>query len=601
MPDKRAQDLIDLGNRLYTIKLPYDGLCQDIAWQFAPDLADFTRKLVLGEEWCDHVMDSFPIQCSRDLANAISGMMRPKGQPWFRTTTLDDDVDADEDNAQYLEYVTKTIRASLYDARSKFVRATKEADRFWVNFGQAIISIEEARTRDHIVFRNHHLRDCAWLENEVGDVDHLHRKDSMTARAMMRYFRADRLHSDVKKAAEKNPGECYELRVIAMPRDEYDLSEARATKAGKGHVRHRMHGHNRLAGRLPYVLVYVDVDHQTIIREEQRVDFPYIVPRWQRFAQYQYAFSPATMPGLADGRMAQMLGQILLEAGEKSVNPPMVGGEHAVRETNLMAGAISWVDMEYDKKVSDILAPIKMTGDMSTGFEMRKDLREILRASFFLNKLELPEVTGKMTATEVQRRLEEHIRNLLPLFEPMEVEYNTRILDKSFSLLRTMNAFDRRSMPAALSGANITWAFESPIQQAQLRVMVEQAKATWEMQALGGQAGASSPATDPDRVQRDAVRGIGGPASWRLTPAEQQKNAEWRAKAQQLQAMAQHIGGAAEVAGKVGEAAGKLRDGGVLPHLPSAPGSNGQGQGSQARLALPPPSTAPINPAPAPL
>jgi hypothetical protein len=577
--DKRAQDLIDLGNRLFTVKLPYDGLCQELAWQFAPDLADFTRKLVLGEEWCDHVMDSFPIQCSRELWNNISGMMRPKGRPWFKTTTLDDDIDADEENAQYLEYVTKTIRSHLYDARTSFVRATKEADRFWVNFGSPVISIEESRTRDHLFFRNHHLKNCAWLENELGDVDHLHRKDAMTARAMVRFFRSDRLDTEIKKAAEKTPGQEFEIRVVAMPRDEYDSSEAgKSSKGGRGK-------------KLPFVLIYVDVTHQKILREEGRVEFPYIVPRWHRFANFQYAFSPATMPGLADGRMAQMLGQILLEAGEKSVNPPLVGGEHAVREANLQAGAISWVDMEYDKKVSDLLTPIRMTGDMSTGFEMRKDLREMLRSSFFLNKLELPEITGQMTATEVQRRLEEHVRNLLPLFEPMEVEYNTRILDKSFAYLRSMNAFDRGAMPDALSEANITWAFESPLQEAQLRLLVEQAKETWQLEALGDQAGASAPTTNPDKVKRDAIRGVGGPAIWRLTAKEQQAFAEAKAKQAQMAQMAATVGHGADVAGKVGDAAQKLRDGGILPQK-----QEGAGPLPPSRQ-LPPPTTAPINPA----
>lgn len=579
MVDKRAQDLIDLGNRLFTIKQPYDGLCQELAWQFAPDLAEFTRKLVLGEEWNDHVMDGFPQRCSRDLSNNISGMMRPANSPWFRTTTLDDDIDADEENAQYLEYVTKTIRSGLYDARTDFINATKEADRFWVNFGSPVLSIEEARSREHLFFRNHHLKDCAWLENELRQIDHLHRKDVMTARAMVRFFRGDKLDPEVKKAAEKNPGQEFEIRVIAMPRDEYDMSEA-----GKG-------GGGRRGKKSPYVMIYVDVTHQKIIREEGRIEFPYVVPRWNRLGKFQYAFSPATMPGLSDGRMAQMLGQILLEAGEKSVNPPLIGGEHAVRESNLQAGAISWVDMEYDMKVSDLLTPIKMTGDMTTGFEMRKDLREMLRASFFLDKLQLPDVAGdQKTATEIQRIVEEHIRNLLPLFEPMQIEYNTRVLDKTFAYMRHMNAFNRRDMPDALSDANITWGFESPIQQAQFRLMAEQAKETWAMEALGDQAGATSPATNPDKVKRDAIRGVGGPARWRLTKAEQQATAQQKAQAAQQAQLAATVGHGAEVAGKVGEAAQKLRDGGILPQ-------QGQGGPLPANRQLPPPTTAPINPA----
>src|SRR3990167_4131198 len=191
--DAHAKELIDLGNKLFTDKMPFDNLCQEIAWQFAPDLSYFTSKLALGDDWGSDRMDGFPDQVSRELCNALSGMLRR--DPWFRTTTLDDEIDADEESARYLEYVTSVVRRALYDPRSQFVRATKEGDRFYVNFGQAVISVEEMRPADgsnpHLFFRNFHLRDCAWLENEMGEVDHLHRKEVMTARAMVRKFRAD--------------------------------------------------------------------------------------------------------------------------------------------------------------------------------------------------------------------------------------------------------------------------------------------------------------------------------------------------------------------------------------------------------------------------
>jgi hypothetical protein len=38
-----------------------------------------------------------------------------------------------------------------------------------------------------------------------------------------------------------------------------------------------------------------------------------------------------------------------------------------------------------------------------------------------------------MTAREVSVRQQEFIRNLLPLFEPIEVEYNSKLLDKTYS------------------------------------------------------------------------------------------------------------------------------------------------------------------------
>jgi hypothetical protein len=406
--------------------------------------------------------------------------------------------------------------------------------------------MESPRTRDHLFFKNHHLKDCAWLENELGDVDHLHRKDRMQARGIVSQFRSDRVHQSVKDAYEKEPWREFPLHVVVMPSDEYDAIIKDDEGTGK-------------KSKLPYVIVYIDVENETIIKEAGLPEFIYVVPRWVRFSGTQYAFSPAAMTALADSRMAQMLSQIILEAGEKAVDPPLIGKQEIViGEPNIMAGGISWVDAEYDMKLSDALDTIKVDADLRAGFEMRNDVRQMLTKAFYLDKLNLPETGGKMTAYEVSQRLEEHVRNLLPLFEPMQIEYNTRVLDLSFSLLRNMKKFDWSYIPDELSGADFTWAFESPIQQAQDRILVEQFKASLEVLAMGAQSGATAKPLHINVAMRDAIRGVGGPATWRKTVEEQQEEAAAAAQEQQIMSAMQELSQGATVASQVGDAANKL-------------------------------------------
>ena len=564
MSKTRAQELISLGDRLFTKKWQLDNLCQEIAWQFCPDLADFVSPIILGDDWAADRMDGFPEQVSRELSGQLGAMLRPQDKPWFRTTTLDDDLDADEANARGLQYITAIIRRGLYDPNSKFVRAAKETDRFYVNFGQAVMSIEESPlTRDRLFFRSHHLKDCAWMENALGDVDHLHRRDKMTARVMMRSFPESKIDRLVKEAAEKEPTKEFPIRVVVMPADEYDLTSS----GGEG--KHR---------KLPFVVSYIDVDHQKVLKESGLPEFIYVVPRWWRFAQSQYAFSPATMAGLADARMAQMLSQIILEAGEKAVDPPLIGKQEVVvGEPNIMAGGISWVDAEYDQKVSDALEVLKIDADLRVGFEMRRDIREMLTKAFYLDKLKLPETNKDMTAFEVARRLEEHVRNLLPLFEPMQVEYNTRVLDLSFALLRNMNKFDWRRVPQPLLGADITWAFESPIQEAQDRVLTEQFKASLEVLALGKQMGANTQPIHIDKAMRDAIRGVGGPAIWRKTVEEQEQEIQQAMQEKMMQKAMGEAGQVAQIASQAGEAANKL---GFQPSADKMLMAQARGQGA---------------------
>ncbi len=562
--DSRAKELIDLGNHLFTKKMPLNGLHQEIAWQFCPDLAEFTSEITLGEDWASDRMDGYPEQVSRELSNMVGAMLRPQDKPWFKTTTGDDRLDADEAVSRFLESITSTIRRAIYYPNTQFIGATKEADRFYVNFGQGVLSCEEAPgTRDHLFFRNFHLKDCAWLDNELGEVDHLHRKQKMTARALRRKFTESQLHPSIVKAAAKEPHREFEIRVVTLPADEYDdYTTEDGTRKGR---------------KLPYVICYIDVENCKVIRHGGLVTFNYIVPRWHRMTGTQYAYSPATMPALADARMAQMLSQILLESGEKAIDPPMVGKqEMLIGEPTLHAGGISWVDMDHDMSLKDALDVLKIDPDMRVGFEMRRDIRDMLTKAFFIDKMMLPEAGKDMTAYEVSRRLEEHTRNLLPLFEPIQIEYNTRILDKAFALLQNMKKIDFSAMPDELSDADITWAFESPIQQAQQRMLVEQFMETASVLGVGLQAGAAASPVHIDEALSDAIRGIGVPAAWRKTKDEQAAEAEQNAQAAMIENAAAEVGMGAEVAGQVGEAGQKL---GLLPS-----GAAGAAQGGQGAL-----------------
>lgn len=579
MTKAKASELISLGNRLFSKKYQLDNLFQEIAWQFTPDLADFVDPIQLGEDWAADRMDGYPEMVSRELSSQMSAMLRPQDRPWFRTTTLDEMMDADENNARALQYVTSVVKKGLYDPKSKFVRATKEADRFYVNFGQAVISIEESpKTRDHLFFRNHHIKSCAWLENELGDIDHLHRKEKMTARTMVLRFNPNKLHPAVKRAAEKEPFREFEVREIVMPSGEYN--DASGDGSGNSNF-------DRRRNKLPFTRCYIDVENETIIKEDGLPEFIYVVPRWFRFVNSQYAFSPATMSGLADARMAQMLAQIILEAGEKAVDPPLIGKQEIViGEPNIMAGGISWVDAEYDSSLKDALDVIKVDADLRVGFEMRNDIRTMLTKAFYIDKFSLPEPGKNMTAYEVSQRLEEHVRNLLPLFEPMQIEYNTKVLDLSFSLLRNMRKFDWELIPDDLSGADFTWAFESPIQRAQDAIMVEQFKASLEIMMMGMQAGATTKPLDVNTSMRDAIRGVGGPATWRPTIEEQEAEvAQAEQEQQMLQAM-QQLQQGAEVASQVGDAANKL---GLQPpadKVLAAQAKAGGGQGGAGAMPV---------------
>lgn len=543
--DARAKELIDLGEKLFTKKDQLNCMHQAVAENFYVERADFTSPFNLGDDFAAHLMDSHPAMLRRELGNSISAMLRPRDRPWFRMSTMDDDMDEDEVNAAFLEYATKKMKKSIYDPRTKFIRATKEADHDFVTFGQAVISVEESPTRDHLFYRGFHLRDCAWLENNINEVDHLHRKDKMTARKMGMSFKEAKLDRTVKEAMKKNPGQEFNIRCIVMPSDEYDYSKSDGKRGGK---------------KLPFVCVYVDADNCKVIKEGGLADFNYVVPRWHTISGWQYAFSPCTVIALPDARMAQMMARIILESGEKAVDPAYAADAESVREMNIQSGAITWVDLQADRKISDVIQPI-MSGDsnMQVAFAMRQDMREMLTKAWFVEKLTLPPVSGgeQMTAEEVRARQEEFIRNLLPLFEPIEIEYNTKLLDKSFNVLRNMGTFNGDEIPDDLRGADVSWQFESPIQVASRRAKTLQFQEVLGLIGAAAQLGGTSP-IDLDKALKDAIRGTDAPIDW--NKSDDAIAAEAAAAQEEIAGgkLMAEVAGAAEVASGVADAAQRV-------------------------------------------
>ena len=123
--------------------------------------------------------------------------------------------------------------------------------------------------------------------------------------------------------------------------------------------------------------------------------------------------------------------------------------------------------------------------------------------------------------------MEEYIRGALPLFEPMEVEYNGGLCEETFQQCLDLNLFGPMdSMPAGLRGREVRWQFESPLQEAHERA---KAQAFMQVAHLTQLAASADPAIIHDidiaKSYRDAVTGTGAPADW-LVPVEKAQPGE---------------------------------------------------------------------------
>lgn len=535
--DDNAKELKKRGDKLFEQKAPFDSLCQEIATNFYSARADFTTKIELGNEFASHQVDSYPELVRRDLANAFASMLRPSNQQWFEAH-VDDELEKDLGVRAYLEYMNKVTSRILYDPATNMRRTAAEADNDLAAFGNAVVSVVDNKNRDGIVMRPWHLRDCAWAEDEVGNVSAMHRKQKITLINLARQFGSDKVPMKWRNKLDKDPLCEITIRHCALAKDAYDP-----------------YGSKKSFGGLPFFSVWYTEEGE-LLAELPEPLMPYVVPRWAKVSTSQYAFSPATIIALPNARLIQRMMLTLIEAAEKTVDPPLVATHEAIKsDVDLSAGGITWVDREYDERLGEALRPLNLGRNLVLGVDILERQRQMLAEAFYLSKINLPQSREK-TAYETARLVEEYVRNALPLFEPLEDEYNATLLDAVMGRALRLGAYGPPDMiPEALRGQEVRFRFVNPLREAMAKRKVIAFQDSVGILAAAAQIRPEAlAAVDVNSMLRDALHGAGAPAGW-LKPEEQVMQEQ--AAAQQMAAMQQiagMVGTGAEVAKGVAEA-----------------------------------------------
>lgn len=520
------EDIIKHGQSLFSTRSSLMSMWQDIANNFYVERADFTTTRTAGDDFAAHLMTGTPCLIRRDLGNTLGAMLRPSSKEWAKMGTALGIEDESTAARAWLEAAMKIQRKAMYDRSSLFVRATKEADHDFATFGNCVISIELIRSTMTLLYRCWHLRDVAWCEGVDGKISTVYRKWNMTAKDMQRLF-GGKVHRQVNVMASIDPYAKVEVMHCVVPAD--------------------MYPHKDKQWRYPFVSIYYDCANKHVVETVNIKRMPYVIPRWQTVSGSQYAFSPATIIALPDARMLQDQAQVLIEAGEKAVSPPMLAVQEAIRgDISVMAGGITWVDAEYDERLGSVLRPLTQDkSGYSFGAEMYGATRSAIAEAFFINKIQMPSFQGRdPTAFEVGQQVQEYIRQALPIFEPMEGEYNGGISDLTFEILFDAGAFGPvSSMPKELQGQDIQFKFESPLTEAIERAKGQRFLELKSMLAQGIELDPSMAALPRvEAIMRDVAGGIGTPAKWlnsEMEISQIKDQQEKQARAQQLLAIMQ--------------------------------------------------------------
>lgn len=540
---KKLQKRADV---LFEKKAPVNTLHQTLAEQFYPERADFTYIRNTGEEIGTYLSTSYPVVTRRELGNAFASMLRY--EEWFDITTNREN-ELDHEAKVWLQEATETQRRAMDDRDANFERATKEGDHDFATFGQCAISVEWDQKGTHLLYRCWHLRDMVWAEDAKGRIDFIARKWKPFACDLVDMFKGKTSANTNATVKDKDPYTEIDCMHIVCSTRHIEDPELKKWK---------------------YISVYIECKDTHLLECVGSRNQKYAIPRWQTVANSQYAYSPATIIALPDARLMQAMTATLLRAGEKYVDPPMIGRFEAIRsDLALYPGGTTWADAEYDEKLGPVLREVYSPkgGGLPWGKEMNESQLMLLREAFFLNKLTMPFPEREITAYEAGKRVSEYIRQALPLFRPMEIEYNGALCELTFDTLMYADgpfggAFGIiAEIPESLRRQEIKFKFRTPLREAADQRKVFQLRQAKEMLVTMADVDKTVlNIVDANEAVRDALAGNRTPERWLRSEDDAEALAQQQRDAEEAAATLAQLEQGATIAKDVGAANKSFKD-----------------------------------------
>jgi hypothetical protein len=429
----------------------WDPQFDELAEFFHPNRFGFQSARQDGEDKRRDTYGSIAELARRGLATTCSTMLRPAGRTWFKAKAKNEQLNGQANVRLWCDIVTRITYQHLYDPRSQFEKQCAECDSDIVTFGTGAIQPGWNRQKRHLTFKTHNLKDVALCSDSGGAIDMAFVFWNLSLRQIVQMFPQEKLPTSITdKLRQPNAdmNEKYEIVHACVPNADY-----------------KQFGGKR-ANRWPYMSLWIGIKDKHLIDEGGYYEFPYVVARWETITGEDYGRSPAMM-ALRDARLADAITKGIVDAAETALMPPLMAPVMGIRGTiDLRARGVTMYDPAgFGNYGRPPVEPIQLGEQPQKMLELLQMIEERIHAAFFRDILELPSARDdKKTATEINARLDQYLRQAAPVFSRLEAAYNAGIINRVFSILLREGAYP--DPPEELQGEEIEFEYESPIKAA---------------------------------------------------------------------------------------------------------------------------------------
>lgn len=389
-----------------------------------------------GAEMNLQIYDSSAMHYNELLASALHSMLtNPSGQ-WFELVTGVAELDSQKEVREDLQRLVRAIHDMLINTNFH-----TEADTFYRHlgaFGTAFMWIEEddddvMRFDTRPIFENYIVQDGRKVINGTFTPFKMRHRDALD-------MFGEAVFEDQAANMQKKLDDHIALVKVVLPRKNRDISKLNASNKPVG----------------SYVIW---PEKKKVIKESGYDSMPFAAARWSLASYEEYGRGPG-MKTLPDNRMIQQMMVTTIRAAQKAIDPPVLVPDDGAMVPDLRPGGLN----PYRAGTEDFVRPLLTNSRPDIGLDVMTDVRERIKAGFFIDQLQLRN-GPQMTATEVNARLDESLRLFSPVLGRLEREFLQVVVARAISIMKKKNLLPE--FTSDLADVALTVRFSSQIAKAQ--------------------------------------------------------------------------------------------------------------------------------------
>lgn len=381
----------------------FENLWTHVAEYVYPSRDNFTKKRTNGEELNDKIFDSTPCIAAQMLASGLHGMCSNPSTDWFAFDFKNDNREQQEKTdilSKWLEDVKDVVQYQINKPNTGFQSNIHELYLDLVLFGTGVIMETYDEQNESLMFQCIPLEQIFLVEDYKGAITRLYRVFEWTREQIVSVFGEEYLPQSLQ--SKKDDSCKYKIAHVVFD--------------------------NKDNTQFAYKSIYFLVETGEEIKHSYYYEMPYLVARWIKSPQEVYGRSPA-ISALPDIRLLNELNKEALIAVQLANRPPvLVSDVDSHYPINIYPNSL----IKY--RSGQAPQPLNLAVQPAVAMQMITEIKERIRFAFYNDQL-ITQTNSSMTATEVNARVNERMRLLLPIFGRLQQDLLGPLVERSYKIL----------------------------------------------------------------------------------------------------------------------------------------------------------------------